>query len=131
MENFKHLWKMLKSQNQETKYPVHNHMLGWILVQSLIKIEWQFLEKLAGHDYDKVECDEKFQISVINFKIKESGNKIPSAQLHVGVNTCAKFNRDRMKTLREVSQTRLCLLTDGQTDWQPISSMPPNFIARV
>ena len=63
-------------------------------VQSLIEIEWNLLEKLAGQDCAKVKCDEKFQTSVKNFKITESGNKIPSAQLHVVMNTCAKFNRD-------------------------------------
>ena len=67
MKNFKLLWKISKSQNQETKYSVHNYLLGWIPVQSLIEIEWQFLEKLAGHDYDEVKWDEKFQKSVKNF----------------------------------------------------------------
>ena len=94
MENFKHLWKILKSQNQETKYPLHNYMLGSMHVQSLIEIEWKLLEKLAGQDCAKVKCDEKFQMSVKTFKITESGNKIPSAQIHVGVNTCAKFDQD-------------------------------------
>ena len=82
-------------------------MLGWIPVQSLIEIEWKLLEKLTGQDCRKVKCDEKFQTSVKIFKITESGNKIASAQLHVGANTCAKFNRDWMKTHREVGQTSL------------------------
>ena len=77
--------KILKSQCQETKYPVHNYILGWIAVQSLIEIEWKLLEKLARQDSRKIECDENFQTSVKNFKITESGNKIHGAQLHVGV----------------------------------------------
>ena len=127
MKTFAHLWIIRKSQHWDKNTQLLNYKLGSILVQSFIEIGWKLSEKLAGQDYRKVKCDKKFHTSNKNLKITESGNKIPIVQLHIGVNTCAKFNRIWMKTLREVSRTRLCLRTDGQTT--RFQYTPPNFVA--